>query len=858
MLMDSLNSHGQIRSGRYTAACLLALAVAGGATADDTLGTPAFSLSLNPAASDACIPRFGTADTEVGVEVSAEDGYTGTVALSASGEPDGVTGTLDPDTVTPPGAAVWTLSVASTATAGETPVLLTGDDGERNLTAEFLFNLETELSAPVPAAPADGAFGVVPQPVFFWESLPNASGYRLQVATDTIFIANLVMDETVPDTQMTATLELEPGTEYYWRVRGDWNCGGAWSDVFGFTTLYNTGDLIVSPGALDFGEVHVDAVSTRAFTIEHVGDADLDPLQLTAIESEGDAAFAVIGGDCSAGDVLAPGESCAVETGFSPDAEGGFTGGVRVAAADGQEVTTVVTGTGLESEPLEPAEALFRDRFEPGAPSPTIITGALPDVHVLERYEIALAAEGGTPPYTWAVGGLPGGLFLDAVAGTIANNPVRPAISGAGEYNVTFEVTDAEGLTAATTLPLSVVGIARISAGEEHSCAVSTAGRGYCWGHNDLGQLGNGSVDEFGQPDPLPSPVADPDDPSEPMTGLVEIAASRYHSCAVTEDNTAYCWGWNAAGRLGNGTEEDSALPVAVADPDDPDQPLAGVTGVSVGQIHSCASTADGRAYCWGDNFYGQIGTASPGNYLLPTPVVDPENTGQALAGLAQVDAGNFHTCAVTADHAAYCWGWNTAGQLGNNTSLPGQFPTPLPQQVVDPEDPEQPFVGFARISGGNVHTCALSIDDTAYCWGLGNYGQLGDGNAPDNSPVPAPVAEPENSGQPLSGVGGVNAGGLHSCGAGEDGRAYCWGSNDHGQLGDGGDEGQPFPVPVVAPNGAFPGFDHVSARGAHACAVSGRGIPYCWGDNRRGQLGDGGLVPRAMPVPVSAGETNQ
>lgn len=500
------------------------------------------------------------------------------------------------------------------------------------------------------------------------------------------------------------------------------------------------------------------------------------------------------------------------------------------------------------------ADTIFRDGFDP---RPVLVTTALPALHVLETYAATLAANSGTPPYTWQIEGLPAGLIVDADAGTIAGDPADPAISTGGPLALTVTVTDANGYGDESVLPLDVIGVARISLGDGYTCAVSAAGRGYCWGRNDEGQLGNGASSPFGTANPLPTAIVDPTNPTLPLEGLAKIAAGHYHTCAVTTDDTAYCWGWGAGGRLGNGGTDSSLVPVPVVDPSNPTQPLGGVTGIDVGQSFACASTTSGIAYCWGNNFYGQLGNNVPGESLMPSAVVDPNDTSQPLAGLVQIATGTFHTCAVTASGGAWCWGWNTAGQLGNNTTRPGQFPTPLPQRVVDPADPKQPFAGVVHISGGNVHTCALTAGANAYCWGLNNYGQLGNGNMPANSSVPSPVVDPAAPGQPLADMASVDAGGLHSCAVTAAGNAMCWGSNDTGQLGNGDTADSAVPVAVVDPldpTQPFAGVAQVNARGSHACAVSNDGIAYCWGRNETGELGDGTTEPRPTPAPVHPG----
>jgi alpha-tubulin suppressor-like RCC1 family protein len=256
------------------------------------------------------------------------------------------------------------------------------------------------------------------------------------------------------------------------------------------------------------------------------------------------------------------------------------------------------------------------------------------------------------------------------------------------------------------TTPVRVSGgysFASISAGPNHTCAVTSSGVGYCWGNNG-GNLGNGTT----PPTNTPIPIAG-------AHTFAMVSAGNQHSCGVRTDSAAYCWGSNAEGELGNGAGGVSTTPV----------PVSGglsFSFVSAGAFHSCGLASGGAAYCWGANNHGQLGDGSS-NVRSRTPV--PVAGGLSFAALS---VGYNQNCGLTATGAAYCWGDNSSGQIGDSTLTERRTPVLVPGLT------------FTTISTGFAHTCAIATGDIAYCWGdsraLGNRG-------PFNSWVPVQVSEP-------------------------------------------------------------------------------------------------------------------
>lgn len=320
---------------------------------------------------------------------------------------------------------------------------------------------------------------------------------------------------------------------------------------------------------------------------------------------------------------------------------------------------------------------------------------------------------------------------------------------------------------------------------------------------------------------------------------VTKVAGGGYISCAIA-DGAAYCWGDNSRGALGNNSLVQSGLPVAV----DTSGVLAGktITDISAGSRHACA-IADGAAYCWGDNAKGELGDGTFTNSLTPVAV---KATG-VLAGktVTAIDAGDGdHSCAI-ADGAVYCWGSNAVGQAGNGNTYVFQYNVPvavLTSGVLAGKT-------VTSITSGSSFNCALA-GGAVYCWGMNNYNQLG-GTGGFDSAVPTAVSTyGALAGKTVTAIG---AGGFHAC-AVADGAAYCWGYNANGELGIGykSDMSTSSPAPVVA-NKALAGKTVTSIGGGsyHSCAVAS-GAAYCWGMNQGGQLGNSTRNDTVEPVAVN------
>ena len=369
-----------------------------------------------------------------------------------------------------------------------------------------------------------------------------------------------------------------------------------------------------------------------------------------------------------------------------------------------------------------------------------------------------------------------------------------------------------------------------VTTGRDHTCGLTRDGRAFCWGSNNVGQLGlPGDGPSTCQVSPLVAPrsCSPTPQPVLPSVRFVSISAGGNHTCAVAVDGAVHCWGDNDAGQLGAATP----APGAVRIPSTP--PFA---SVSAGATHSCAVRTDGALFCWGRNDRGQLGTGDEQPSALPLRV-----TGNLVA--ASVSAGDGRTCTRTVTSAVFCWG---AIWLYRQNGLEFTRDQPTPERVTGTRM-------FSSVSAGSLATCAADGIGALYCWEANPYGQMGTGGF-DGSTSPLPVATRAR-------FETVSAGIIQTCAIAVDGTGYCWGDNTFGQLGvspgavlehclDGSLNCATRPMPVY---GRQQLVSISTGLGNHSCAVSTHGNLYCWGLNWLGELGTGRATYReVIPVLVS------
>ncbi len=356
------------------------------------------------------------------------------------------------------------------------------------------------------------------------------------------------------------------------------------------------------------------------------------------------------------------------------------------------------------------------------------------------------------------------------------------------------------GCSAAKPTPSAQLkGVIKVAAGWTHTCALTAEGRVKCWGNNQDGQLGDGTRAARHIP--------------ETVVGLLgtakDVALGERHTCVLTSNGAAKCWGNNHEGQLGDNSRADRVSPVEVSMLPD------GLRMIAAGEQHTCVMTAVGGVKCWGNNQEGQLGDGSAEPRTRPVTVQGLDR------GVSAIATGWRHTCAVTTAGGVKCWGSNKDGQLGDGTALGRTVP-------VDVTGLSGGVIGL--VAGGR-HTCAVLTGGAVKCWGHNERGQLGDGTTSDKaSPVPAVG---------LADVTVLTAGWQHTCALTAAGWVSCWGNNEKGQSARDGGFMKTTPGPVGNVGETPVAAVGITAGGQHTCMLTAENVVTCWGDNEYGQLGE-------------------
>ncbi len=391
------------------------------------------------------------------------------------------------------------------------------------------------------------------------------------------------------------------------------------------------------------------------------------------------------------------------------------------------------------------------------------------------------------------------------VNNTLSITATTPA-GTAGAADVT--VINPDGQFATLSGGFSYFLVTGIASGSAHTCALVNGGA-QCWGSNVGGQLGNDStaVDSY-----VPVPV------SNLTGGVTAIVGGLGHTCALVNGGVQ-CWGSNSYGQLGNNTTNNSNVPVPVP------ALTSGVQAIAAAGNHTCAVDANGAAWCWGDNQAGDLGNNSTTESLVPVSVHG------LTSGVKAIAAGADHSCAIDMNGAAWCWGDNQYGELGNNSTNYSAVPVPVQGLTSGVQV-------IAAGGGAAEHTCAIPANNTVMCWGNNQYGQLGN-NSTTNSDVPVAVMGLPGPAQAVA-EGFSNTCALVSSGV------WCWGDNTYGELGNGTTTNSKVPVQVTPLGTAL----NIAVGSEHSCAVVNE-TAWCWGDNSFGDLGNNSQSESNVPVEV-------
>ncbi|HEX2858305.1 MAG TPA: hypothetical protein VHO26_12650 [Propionibacteriaceae bacterium] len=325
-----------------------------------------------------------------------------------------------------------------------------------------------------------------------------------------------------------------------------------------------------------------------------------------------------------------------------------------------------------------------------------------------------------------------------------------------------------------------------LSAGESHSCAVTSGGAVRCWGWNYAGQLGNGSTTDSAAPVTV----------SGFASGGAQVSAGRTSTCARTTGGAVRCFGDNSTGIAGASAGAQSSVPMTIIG--------SGAKQVDVGSVAACAITGSGGVQCWGNNYNGTLGNGS--TYDSYTPV----NVAGLSSGVKQIAVGGAHACAITSSSTVVCWGDNQYGQLGDGTTTDRTRPVTVGG-----------LSNVTAITASIGSTCAIS-GGSVKCWGENDQSQLGNGGTTSSS-TPVQV-----SGL-TSGYKAVDAGLLGGCALSTGGAEKCWG-------GDVGTSAGHSTTPVTTFGS---GIAAISVGDDHSCSIRTSGAVTCWGDNSMKQLGN-------------------
>lgn len=466
----------------------------------------------------------------------------------------------------------------------------------------------------------------------------------------------------------------------------------------------------------------------------------------------------------------------------------------------------VVTAVGAGGESSPSQEVSATPQPAPAAPAGVTATAGDEQVAIAwnpvpgaTTYRVLVTDEadnamGGTPATTsetsYTLGGLTNGVTLR----------VRlTAVNGSGESAASQSVS---------VIPTRLL---EVAVGTGHLCALRSTRSLWCWGSNDLGELGNGQTS------------ADPTSEPQLVSGAgpwTSTSVGVSHSCGTKQDGSVWCWGDNVSGQLATALVDSSPEPRPI------ELPANDITRVTsgAGAQHSCALSEQGSLWCWGNNFFGQVGNDSTDDPAAP-----------ALIGEADVwhsvAVGSLHTCAIKKDGTLWCWGANFLGQLGDGSFTDRLLPTPV-----------APDKTWSVVAASLANTCAIESGGALWCWGFNDSGQVGDGTF-------------DMHGEPAAVLGDalwrdVASGSAFTCALKDDLSLWCWGMNGAGQLADGTNESRSEPTATIV---AGP-WAKIFAGEANGCAQRASGELYCWGSTDFGLLGatspTGAASPAAIGVP--------
>jgi len=382
----------------------------------------------------------------------------------------------------------------------------------------------------------------------------------------------------------------------------------------------------------------------------------------------------------------------------------------------------------------------------------------------------------------------------------------------------------------------SAVAMVGVDSWYNHVCSIDQNGKTYCWGDNNEGKLGDLSTNRRSSPNPVRF------NGDEPFA--IQVSTSYYNTCILSDEGRVMCWGDGSKGQNGQGSWDTDNSRYDRKSPGEVLLPWSSnAVMISTGREFACSLLDDGSVYCWGNNNYGQLGDGTTTYSGLPREVLLPSDR-----FAISIDSGDYHSCAVLDNGEMYCWGRQDYGNMGtgkgNIASNNADFKIKIPVKVEIPLDKSVSFMGV-----GEYHGCAVMTDNSLWCWGLNDHGEIGLGNtSSSNSEI---IRKPmEIDMQFYNPIIAIDLGPESTCTLHDDGLLNCWGENQYGEVGNGligGDTSSPVPIQLdsgVTATGITSGSNF-------KCATASDGSIQCWGYNGNSELGDGTQEPSAYPQVV-------
>ena len=455
--------------------------------------------------------------------------------------------------------------------------------------------------------------------------------------------------------------------------------------------------------------------------------------------------------------------------------------------------------------------------------------------------------------------GASSGVALSAATAQISSTGRVEITNGSGTVLKTYTAV----VKKSVTWPADIDATRTVS-GTNRTCAI-LSNNVWCWGKNNMGQLGDGTTSDSNIPVKVRS-IGDMRNGE-----IIDIFTAQHHSCVLTKSSTGrriYCWGDNRSGQLGNSDFGGSYSPVPIEIKVVGASAISDFSGNKISAIGGTGDTscaiASGKVYCWGGNDWGQLGygsPGSPGHSSVPAMINSggpnriPNN--YSATKLSTGGSRSRTMCVITTEKRAYCWGQARFGQLGVGPVAGDKYSLATRVKgLEDVIDISQDGYWWTKDPNYVTHTCAIANAGRVYCWGgagLGQSGSPGSGN-------PKKHIEPKLVGG-LPGVAlQVEVGISHSCALLNDAgtkKVYCWGNNEMGQLGanrkyDDSPDGTRWTYKPMQVDYGLPAGEKIvslSAGANRGCVIMTNKRSYCWGLNNEGQIGDGTNVDRISPT---------